>query len=163
MRFLGAFCISLAGLLGGLRAAQRQRETLRRCVVLCQMLELMTFELTRFRTPLPELFSGLASQLGEPAAGLCAAVADLLGSGAPFSEAWTKSLAAVSAMEGEELAPLAVILGRYGAEEQAEAVDVCRRALESRGASIRAQLRERSRVYVGVGAAGGVILAVMLL
>ena len=51
----------------GLRRELREREEL------CRMLALATFQLTRFRTPLPELFALLAAQRSGRASALCAA------------------------------------------------------------------------------------------
>ena len=162
-RLAGALLVALAGLMAGLLAAAGQREAARRGAALCRMLELMEFELTRFRTPLAELFDSLGARSEEPVSGLCGAVISAMERGETLSDAWDRGLSALSRRERERLAPLGRVLGRYGAEEQAAAVRDCRRSLEDQTAQLRTELRERSRIYIGLGAAGGVMLAVLLL
>ena len=127
------------------------------------MLALMEFELARFRTPLPELFTALGERLEEPAGFFCRALGAGLWAGQPFPALWARAAAEIGGPEGESLAPLGRVLGRYGAEEQTAALASCRGELEEYGELLRRLARERSRLYIGVGAAGGVMLAVLLL
>ncbi len=165
MRVAGAAILTAAGLLAGLAAVDdlRRRRTLREG--LARMLTLLGFELERFRTPLPALFGKLPEQLEGEAAAFCRRVRDglaQLGS-REMEDIWREAVAPLPAEERRILTPLGQVLGRYGAEEQLAAVDACRGEMERARDETAAALRERSRMYIGVGAAGAAVLAVLLM
>lgn len=165
MRLMGAALVCLAGLLLGLGAAGELRADIRRREDLCRMLEGMTFELERFRTPLPELFDTLSRQTGGAAHALCRSVAEAaaeLGR-VSFSEIWSRGLEMLPAAEGEILRPLGSVLGRYGTEQILPALETCRREMERARAAACVRAEKNSRVYIGLCTAGGLMLGVVLL
>lgn len=163
MRLIGGGLIAAAGLWCGLLAARRLERELERCAMYIRMLELLAWELERFKTPLPELFSTLAAALeGEPAR-LCQSLAHGLLSGEDAGSLWREALLAAAAQEREILLPLGSVLGRYGAPEQAASVLAVKERMEDLCRERRNGLRERRRVLIGIGTAGGIFLSVLLL
>ena len=165
MRLAGAAILTAAGLLAGLCAADglRRRQALREELV--RMLTLLGFELERFRTPLPEAFEKLSGGLTGQAAALCGRVwdgLDQLGR-RELADIWREALASLPARERRILTPLGQVLGRYGAEEQLAAVEASRREMERARDEAAEALRQRGRMYIGVGAAGAAALAVLLM
>lgn len=164
MKFFGAFLLTTAGLAAGICAARRGYARLALCRSLCQMLRLISFQLERFLTPLPELFAALTGQVSGGAETLCAAVAaGLEEPGESFSSIWGRALEALPGEEREILLPLGQVLGRYGAAEQIAAVTAALRDMTALADALGGQLREKSRVYIGLATAGGAMLAVLLL
>lgn len=165
MRLFGAALVVLAGVLMGLQRLERLRRDVQRRTALCRMLEGLSYELRRFRTPLPEAFSALCAQSEGAALHLCGTVSGLLSRSEPmvFSEAWARALEQVPLREREILSPLGGVLGCYGTEEQLSALDRCRRDMERLLSEGRDCLRERGRVCVGLWAAAGLMTAVVLI
>lgn len=163
MRVLGGALLALAGLWSGLLARDGLRRSARRCGGLCRMLELLGYELERFRTPLPELFSALSRSADGEAAALCGAVAEELDRGGRFSGAWARGTEPLPPPERDILRPLGDILGRYGAEEQTAAVESALRRMEDLRRTRERTLRDRGRVCVGMCSGLGLMLAVLLL
>ena len=165
MRLTGAALLVGAGALAGLAGADalRRRAALR--AALCRMLEMMGYELERFRTPLPDMFQKLSVLLEGQAGELC----HRMGSGLEqlgereLAEIWTDALAALPTAERGILLPLGAVLGRYGAEEQLRAVTAAQLEMEQARDRARLELQERGRMVVGVSAAGAALLAVLLL
>lgn len=165
MRLTGAVLLAAAGLLAGLTARRAMEARVRRLTELLGFLELLSMELGRFRTPMPELFGGLAGRTRGAASELCERVSaglDRLGE-RTFSDIWAEAAAPLPAEERDLLGPLGAVLGRYGAEEQLLAVDRCRHDTEQAREAAAAALRDRGRLAVGLGAAGGAALAVLLI
>lgn len=164
MRLAGAALLAAAGLLCGLTAAGRLRARQRRCEALCQMMALMGYELERFHTPLPELFLSLGARLTGAPGLLCRKLAAGLGKeDARFSDLWARAIEGLPPREREILAPLGQVLGRYGTQEQQAAVAECLRRMREQNDALRDAAAQRGRVYVGVCAAGGLMLAVLLI
>lgn len=164
MKLCGALLLTASGLAAGLYAARQGYIRLSLCRSLCQMLRLISFQLERFLTPLPELFSALAGQVPGGAGTLCAAVAAKLENpGESFSDIWSRALEALPGEEREILLPLGQVLGRYAAAEQIAAVTAALRDMTALADTLGGQLREKSRVYIGLATAGGAMLAVLLL
>lgn len=164
MRPLGAVLIVLAGVLMGLQRAAELRRTVQTRAALCRMLEGLAYELGRFRTPLPEVFSTLCAQSEGAALSLCRAISERMnGEQAAFSAVWMEAISLLSPREREILAPLGSVLGRYGAEEQLPALERCLREMEELLSEGRERLRERSGVCVGLWAAAGLMAAVVLI
>lgn len=164
MNMLGALLLAAAGLLGGLCAASAYRRQAEEARALCQMLELMQFELERFRTPLPELFSALSDRSAGRAGELCRrASAALAADGVRFREAWTFACGGLSGAERQILLPLGDILGRYGAQEQTAALASALSDMRQYSDSLWAALREKCRLCVGLSTAAAVAAAVLLM
>lgn len=163
MRLLGAALVAAAGLWCGLLAAGGLRRAEERCGGLCRLLELLRCELTRFCTPLPELFETAAAALDGAAGTAARSVAESLRRGERFAAAWTAATAALPGPEGDILRPLGSVLGRYGAAEQAAALENARMRMEALRDERRRARREKGRLYVGLSAGAGLLLAVCLI
>ena len=165
MRLTGAALVTAAGLLIGLLQARRLRDRAERRAELCRMLDGMEFELARFRTPMPALFALLSERLAGDAAALCRDIADgfAAGDGRDMAALWADGIGTLPGPERRILASLGPVLGRYGAEEQLRALESCARDMERARDEAREELRERGRLWVGLSAAGGAALAVLLL
>lgn len=164
MKLMGAALLTAAGLLCGLMVAAGLRSRLRAQRSLCRMLAVMGFELERFCTPLPELFASLSERLEGEAAALCRrTAAGLAAGGRPFAAVWSAAISVLPEAERGILAPLAEVLGRYGAQEQCAAVLTAEAELGGLRDGTAARLREKSRLYTGLFTAGGLLLAVLLM
>ena len=164
MEWIGALMVAAAGLFLGLQGSRGLGETVRRREDLCWFLERLSCELEGFCTPLPELFSVLG-RTGEGTQGvLCRRVAEALfrPEGEPFEMVWPAALEDLPRREREILLPLGSVLGRYAVEAQLPAIGLCRREMEQALQEAKEHRRDMSRVYVGLGAAGGLMLAVLL-
>lgn len=163
MNRLGAALIAAAGLMAGLRASRGERRKTLSAEGLCRLLELMIFELERFQTPLPELFSSLAERTDGTASALCSRAALALGAeGARLCQAWAFACAALPAAEREFMLPLGGVLGRYGAQEQTAALRSALAEARRYSGGLRAGLAEKSRLYIGLTTAAGLLAAVLL-
>ena len=149
MRLTGAAVLVLAGLLAGLS----------------RMLDMLEFELERFKTTLPALFGMLAGQLEGEAGALCRRTAESLTAPdrRPMADIWADATAPLPEAERAILAPLGHVLGRYGADEQRRALESARAAMERAESEAGLALQRNGRMYVGVPAAAAAVLAVLLL
>lgn len=164
MKLTGAALVVLAGVLMGLLRVKELRRTVRERAALCRILEELSYELGRFRTPLPEVFSALCARSEGAALSLCRTVSERMnGEQAAFSAAWTEGIALLPPREREIMDSLGNVLGRYGTEEQLSALERCLREMEDILTEGREQLRERSGVCVGLWAAAGLMAAVVLI
>lgn len=107
--------------------------------------------------PLPQILAGLAGrpffpELAEP----CAA--------GELERAWRAAALALplGREEREALAELGSVLGRYAADRQTGELEHVRARLDAAAEAAEASLRNRSRPSVGLGAAAGAMLAVLL-
>ena len=165
MRLIGAALVTAAGALAGLLDVQRMRERAQLLEELVRMLDMIEYELSRFRTPLPELFGKLAGQMEGRTGLFCGEVArglERLGE-RDMAGLWRDALALLPREAAAPLVPLGPLLGRYGAEELVRAAAGCGQAMERERDRAWRQLRERGRVTVGLSAAGAAALAVLLL
>lgn len=164
MKLFGAALLTAAGLLGGALASRRMYARLRLCRELCRMLRLIGFHLDCFLTPLPELFSELAAELPGGAGTLCRrAASEMNAPEGRFSDIWISALEDLPAREREILEPLGPVLGRYGAAEQTAAVSAALAEMTALCGALETDVREKSRVCVGLFMAGGLMLAVLLM
>ncbi len=155
----------LASLLGGAKAARRQKRRGESLAELAFGLGLLGFELESFQRPLPELCRRLAGQAPGAAGALyrclCRAMDESPGAG--FADCWQAALAELRAPERALLGPLGGVLGRYGAAEQRQALSLCRERLEELAAEARESYRRSARLYIGLGAALGAGISLMML
>lgn len=165
MRVTGAIILVIAGVMWGLTAAGELKKTVRRRETLCRLLEHISWELERFHTPIPELFSALAVTEPGEAGRLCREVAGRLSQlgRISFGEIWTGCISFLSPEERAMLSGLGNVLGRYGTEEQISALESCRREMESAHEKAKKCAQELGRVYIGVSTCAGVMAAVLLM
>lgn len=123
-----------------------------------------------FRLPdMPQLLEGLARRAASPAAETFAGAGqelDRLGV-EPFCELWRQAVEGCNALlsreEREDLCRLGEVLGRYGWEDQRQAVEQVERRLAEREDRLRRQLRREGRTYGTLGLALGGFLTILLL
>ena len=127
------------------------------------MLELMAFELERFRTPMPELMGMLAERTDRPASEVCRRCGALLASGVSMAAAWEESCASLPGRERAALLPLGGVLGRYGGEEELLALERTEREMAGLRGELIGRYREESRLALGLSAGMASLLAVLLL
>ena len=163
MRPLGAGLLALAGLLAGFFAVGELSRRARRAGELSRLIDLMAYEIGRFSTPLPALFEDLAHRTEGAAAQVCArASAGLAASDRPFRAVWDFACGGLTGEERALLLPLGPVLGRYGAAEQAAALEKTGRALERYHEERLRARRERGRLTMGLWTAAGLFAAVLL-
>lgn len=164
MTWLGAALVAAAGVMTGVCAVREERRKTREAESVCRLLELMIFELERFATPLPELFSSLAGRTEGCAAALCGRAALALETeGTRFGAAWRFACAALPDETRDILLPLGEVLGRYGAQEQTAALGAALDEARRYGGALRAGLAQKSRLYMGLSAGVGLLAAVLLI
>lgn len=163
MNTLGAALLAAAGVMAGLYGAGSLKRQARRARELARLLELMLFELERFRTPLPALFSALSDRADGAAAELCGRAAlAMRAEDVRFCDAWAFACRALSPAERELFLPLGSILGRYGAQEQTAALTAALGETRRYGDGLCAALSEKCRLCVGLSSACGLLAAVLL-
>ena len=163
MKLLGCGLMAGAGIWSGFLAAGRVSEAVVRCGAWCRMLELTAFELERFRTPLPELFASLSERLDGMPAEVCRRVTSGLAAGTScFRTVWLGAVRDLPAREREVLRPLGEVLGRFGAEEQAAAIEAAREQMNELRRERQIASSDRRKICFGVLSAGGILLAVLL-
>lgn len=165
LRWLGALVLTGAFFLAGLRGSRRLKAAARFAEELCLAMELLALELGQDRPPLPELLRRLANSAPGAGGRWFAALAGAV-EGCPdesFRALWERELAAFPAAQREVLYPLGAVLGRFSAPEQTAAVRSAERRLERLAAQAREKSRSCGRLYIGLSAALGAAVSVMLL
>lgn len=164
MRLLGVLVLAAAGAALGAGKAAELARTVKRREEFCWFLERLRSELEGLQSPLPELFSSLAAACAGEGGRLCAAVCRGFSAsdGRLFSEIWSAALGGVSRRERELLMPLGTVLGRGPVDTQLPVIGLCRREMELALREARTRRQDVGRVYIGLGAAGGLVLAVLL-
>ncbi len=165
VKLLGAALVTLASLLGGGEAARRLKRRSEALEELAFGLGLLGFELESFRRPLPELCRHLSGQAPGAAGQLFERLCQGLEQqpGESFSGLWQKALGPLKGPERALLLPLGAVLGRYGAPEQRRALSLCQTRLEELAAEARERHRRNGRLYLGLGAALGAGISLMML
>ncbi len=170
MKLVGAVMLVCACVLLGLIQAQKLSKRARTLDEAVQALRCMSSELLNMQTPLPELLEHLSES---SAMGFDKVFGELSGdlkkqSGERFSELWTDRLMneksiSLSNSQRLELCRPGASLGRYDASEQAAAIGSCVLRLEAQFQKAEQKAHEARRLYVGLGFAGGLMLATALL
>ena len=164
MRLVGCVLLAGAGVWSGLLAARYVSEEVGRCGMWCRMLELMAFELERFRTPLPDLFASLSVQLDGVPRQVCEAVSTkVMAEPAELRAVWQGETGGLPLLEREILQPLGDVLGRFGAEEQSAALITARERMDALRQTRQNELRDKRKIRFGLCSAGGILLAVLLM
>ncbi len=165
MDWLGALMVAGAGILFGLLGVGEMEKTVRRREELCWFLERLSGELEGFCRPLPELFAYLGGLCAGKSGELCRRTAEslLAPERESFEHIWAGASEPFPRRERQILRPLGSILGRSAVDQQLPAIALCRREMERALEEARERKRELSRVYIGLGTAGGVMLAVLLI
>ncbi len=165
MRLLGALMVTAAGAALGLLKARELGRTAKRREELCWFLECLSCELEGLLSPLPELFATLSGRCGGEGKTLAGMVTEGFSSPerASFGAIWASALTGYPRREREILLRLGDVLGRGAVEMQLPVIALCRREMELSLREAAKHRREMSRVYIGLGTAGGMMLAVLLI
>lgn len=169
LRLLGAALVAASGCALGLRCRARLQTEAEALSGVCTALALLRAELTQRCTPLPEL----AARLGEEGPESCRAWFSALARALEtepetrFSALWRRTLEQagppLTAEVRAELCRLGLCLGRYDAPEQAAEIDRCLAFLQPVRSRLSDAAREKGKLCTGLGLAGGLLLAVVLL
>ena len=163
MNAVGALFLIGAGLLAGILGVKSIRLRADRARKLVNLVELIRFEIERFKTPLPALFSELSGRTDGISAELCGRVflamqqEDVI-----FREAWSFACAILTEPERRILLPLGSVLGRYGAGEQTAALDSALSEMRRYSQRLGDGIREETRLWLGLSVACGLMAAVLL-
>lgn len=154
----------LGGMAAGLSLRRAQRERLCLLEELGAALAVMKSEIASLQTPLPELFSRLSRE-GPPRLRAFFSVNAVLAAEGRLSEGWAASAGGLPAGERAcaALARLGLSLGRYDALRQCAELDTARASIAAAAEDERARLERRGRLYPGLGACLGAMLAILLL
>lgn len=168
-RLTGAALLMGCGLWCGLRAAGALAGRVRDLEAWIAALGLLEGELTFSLPDLPELLESLSRKAPSPAGetfGAALRGLDRLGV-LPFEEIWSGAVRStpggLSPHDRELLCRLGTILGRYGWEEQREALRALRCELEEERSNARAEWRSKGRTHAALGFAAGTFLTILLL
>lgn len=154
----------LGGVGAGLGLRREMKTGLEVLAELCSALGVLAIEISELKAPLPELFFRL-SQTGPPRLGeFFRENADAAARG-ELERGWINAADAlpICAQAAQALKRLGLSLGKYDAERQTGEIRVVREALVSIYEEERRRFAEGSRIYPGIGACFGAMLAIMLL
>lgn len=165
MRLWGAVLLCLGGLLLGFSAAARLKARSRQLWELARAMELAGYDLGRFSPPTLEL----AQSLAESAPGAGGALFGRLAVGLqtqpdePLDALWVRAVENVDSEAQPCLLAFGRVLGRYGADEQAQAAERCREALHRLTEQANERAARLGRIYIALGAAGAAMAAIVML
>ena len=166
-KYAGMLMISAACASFGVISAAGMKRHIELLSALCGSLRYISAEIgTRLR-PLPGLIAELAGRGG--AAGefytCLAKKLDSIGE-VDFSALWASSLECLTPLDRDELLALRAlgdVLGRYELQEQLESIDICLDALGRSLRGLQAQYPERRRLVLGLSAAAGILVLIVLI
>ncbi len=152
----------------GLNLSGERRVRLTQMEELADMLELLRGELSLRAAALPELAEQLRMECRGRGAAFLEALCDkmdLLGE-TPFSQIWRRTCldccGTLAAQDREELAGLGLYLGRLELERQLQALDRCVEHFRQRIEEERRELPALTRLMLGLSAAAGALLLILL-
>ena len=165
MRLLGAALLSLSCFTLGLAKAGEQRRSVSELRELTAFLELLKAEICSRRTPFGEALANISPCC---AGEFCRKLqSELLRLGEKsFAELWSecvKSCYSIPEDCTQALCTLGISLGRYGADEQSEAIDSCRTILQQALNRLRPALRDRQKLCVALYGTAGLVAAIVLI
>ena len=169
LRLLGAALVALAGLALGRGFRARLYAAADTLAGVCTALGLLRGEITERCAPLPEIAARLGQEGPEACRVWFCALADVLEAEpeARFSALWRRTLEQsgppLAPEDRETLCRLGLCLGRYDAPEQAAEIDRCLASLTLAQRRAADLAREKGRLCTGLGLAGGLLIAVLLL
>lgn len=169
MRLIGAVLIVLAGLAAGIMKARSLNELDRTYTALISALGLMKSEISSRSAPLDEVMQTVSAAVtGDTGRFINRVIASFPRLGDEmFSAIWSgaaelclrelppRAMAGIKALGGS--------LGRYDSVMQCAALDRCMADIAAEREALRAALCENKRMYVGLGGAVGLILAIVLI
>lgn len=166
-KYAGIFMISAACASFGVISAADMKRHIELLTALCGSLRYISAEIgTRLR-PLPELIAELADR-GGAAGEFYTRLAEKLDSigEVDFSALWASSLGCLTTLNRDELSAIRAlgdVLGRYELNEQLESIDICLDSLNRSLRDLQAQYPERRRLVLGLSAASGILVLIVLI
>ena len=161
---LGAALLFLGSTAAGfaLRRELQQRAQLLAAVI--DSLQLLRSDIVG---PLPEALRHTAETAPDALRAQYTALADgITDSDRPFYEQWTAAIRALDVLTPDVCAALLTLgaqLGKYDAQLQGQALDICIASLQSISAALQDDARRRGKLVCGLGATLGLLAAVALL
>ena len=162
-RLGGALLLVLGGAAAGWSRRGELKSRQRLLAELLAALGILREEIRQLARPLPAVFEELAADCAPPLGEFFAILARDTGT-VPLSQLWREAVARLP-LEGEcarLLESLGGCLGRYDAESQAAEIDLLRLRLEKLLEEQRRECEGKGRLYPGLGASLGAMLAVIL-
>lgn len=168
MSRLGALMIVFACTAAGLMKSRSLTQLDRLYTELTAVLGIIKSEISSRTAPMDEIIELISvGQAGciEPFTGLLKQGFTNLGEssfGSIWSNAVSKGLDGISPRSELALKSLGGTLGRYEAAEQAAAIERCITVISAEQSNLQSGLCANKRMYIGIGAASGLMLAIML-
>lgn len=170
IRVLGAVLL-IAGAAGcGIKGVVKLRGRARTLSALASSLDIVQSEICDRLTPMPELLELIEREAAYPACVFYGNVRKHLGDlgETAFSEIWRDAIQStpellLEAQDALVLAELGMSLGKYNAEEQANALAYAKRRLEAQAAAAAAERDRDSKLHAVVGVAAGVFAVMVLI
>ena len=169
MRALGALLLVAGGFSFGICALREKRSRIAALRQIEGVLALLCAELELHEAPLPEAVSNAARRadgMGRALLYELEAQFSRLGE-ASFAQLWTAAVSRTCVQllpqERDELNRLGHSLGRYELSAQLLALHACRAFLEERRNGAEQAFPAERRLWLGLGAAAGAFLAILLL
>lgn len=169
MNLLGAILLISGGLAAGIMKACALTEADRTYSAMIQALSFINSEISSRRAPLDDILLRLKANCPRQISIFVSRLSDglLKLDEQTFCAVWTSSaedcLQSLSPQSVAAVAALGLSLGRYDADMQCAALERCMAELSSERDEMRLRLSANKRMYIGLGGAGGLILAIVLI
>ena len=161
-KYAGIFMISAACASFGVISTVGMKHHIELLAALCGSLRFISAEIGTRLCPLPELISELAGR-GGAAGNFYERLAEKLDSigEVDFSALWASSLECLTSLSA--MRALGDVLGRYELNEQLESIDICLDSLSRSMHGLQTQYPERRRLVLGLSAAAGILVLIVLI
>ena len=169
MKYLGSVLILAACAAAGYIYIASMKKRIRALEAFCAALELAAGELKTRAAPIPELCALLKKRSSGAAAAFFSRLSDDLAAlgEKSFAELWREAaedeLACLAPEERQEVVCLGNVLGRYELARQEKAVSACALALRASLARARESYGGQKKLGLGLPAAAGALIVVILL
>ncbi len=169
MNLLGAILLISGGLAAGIMKARALTDTDRTYSAMIHVLGFIKSEISSRKAPLDDILLRLKTNCPRQISLFVSRLSDglLKLDEQTFCTVWTSSaedcLQSLSPQSVAAVAALGSSLGRYDADMQCAALERCMAELLSARDEMRTRLSANKRMYIGLGGAGGLILAIVLI
>lgn len=160
VRLLGAGLLALAGLMAGLGEMGRLRARLSLMEDMDAALGLMAAEIEFHARPLAEIFQLLARQ---GPVGTREFFRLLTENGDGLQEMWSGAVSRFFRDDGELLAGLGAVLGRFEGDRQAGEIGLVRQSIRDRAERIRKEIGEKAKNYPALGLCAGAVAGILVI
>ena len=160
LKILGAGLLALAGLMAGMGKTAEARKGLRLLEDMDFALAFMAAEIEFRGRPLEEIFEALAQDGPKSVRTFFAMAAlDVLG----LQELWPVAVRQVFGENGQALAGLGAVLGRFDGDRQAAEIDLARQRLKRAAEQMRAEMGEKAKNYPALGLCAGAVAGILVI